>query len=85
MMKMKICAILFVASLLTVGFTSEVNAQAISNNRKLLNNSVDRNSPGGPSPCFHCMDGKGRQIIPVHDAESSPGVQATRDQDGSRN
>lgn len=67
----KICVIFFVASLLMVVFTNEVNAEVTSKNRKLMNNSVDRNSPSGPSPCFHCMDGKGRQIIPSSDEDGS--------------
>ena len=76
----KICAILFVASLLIVGLTNEVNAKVISKNRKLMSDVADRYTPGGPTPCYHCMaDGKPHQALQNSDSE----VKVNINNDGS--
>lgn len=80
MMMKKVCAILLVASLLIVGLTNNVNARVISKNRKLVSDAADRYTPGGPTPCFHCLgDGKGHPATP----ESGSQVEVISDHDGS--
>lgn len=74
----KICAILLVASLLMVGLTNEVNAE----NRKMLSDAADRYTPGGPTPCYHCVgDGRGHQVPPEYDMESNSGAKVISDHD----
>lgn len=84
LLTMKIWAILFVACVLMVGWSDEVHADLmIAKNRKLFSSLVDRVSPGGPTPCYHCMAAnyKARQATRAHDMESGFGVEATRDRD----
>lgn len=60
-MMMKTCVILFVASLLI----SEAYVEVVSH-------EVDRVSPGGPTPCYHCLKdtpNKLDKVIRDHDME----------------
>lgn len=52
---MKTCVVLLFASLLIVGFMGEAHAKI--SNRRLLGPEVNRNVPGGPNACYHCLAG----------------------------
>lgn len=64
---MKTWIAIFVASLLMVGsMGSEGDAEVVVfMNRRLLNNEVNRNVPGGPNVCYHCFgETTGRTSVP---------------------
>lgn len=78
---MKIWGYVFVVCVLTVGLSDEVHADFIGKNRKLFSNLVDRISPGGPTPCYHCMPDINKAQR-AHDTESGSEVGRDHDKNG---